>query len=280
MNATGDFEDLSDKEHFTCFLEFRDLSVRKQYLSFKTATTSPSHLLVFSAIVTFLLLSYWSMVFQTHISFISVSLCIFSLAFFVLSLWIIVYCRLKFSVDYQNTHLRNIFKYLESFTVIGCSLSIATIIVMRIARGPCDSLNFVDSWSCVGSSDCVRSPNESLFILLTLPFAFSLVFPFVPMQIIFSTLLFGDVVAVAIIAYQKNLVAVLLTLLTMTFATTALYLHQLQHLKLFLYIRRYYNAMEFQVQEHERNAQQLNNEMRCLIASISHDMKTVSMLKT
>jgi hypothetical protein len=61
----------------------------------------------------------------------------------------------------------------------------------------------------------------------------------------------------------------------MLFNLFLLVFNRLQHMQLFIYCERFYHIVEEKAQQEKRMNDKLNDEMRNLIASVSHDLKSV-----
>ena len=123
-------------------------------------------------------------------------------------------------------------------------------------------------------------PADVGIILLFLPFIFSIIFPFISIRFIMMANLLSIFFVVFTLSYNgadlSMTWAVIVTLLSIFLHA----MYRLQSMELFLYTTRYYEILRDQSRQERRTAQKLNSEMKNLIASISHDLKSVRILSS
>jgi signal transduction histidine kinase len=257
--------------------EFIDKALREKYLIFRIASTPPVYTLFVASFLSAGCVFYWGMVLSDVASAIPVFLAVLSFIFAVLLMWLIVLLRYyQQSLQDQQYKYLKLLQWLEAIAMLGLVITTGFVVVARATRH-CTSFNFVDIWSCVPFPESVHSIGGDIaLILVSLPFILSVGFPCIPVFVTFLSLLIGILFLVALLIYLNNfvpsifiIVAILLNLLVLVFS-------RLQNMQLFLYCEKYYHMVEEQAQQEKRMNEKINDEMRNLIASVSHDLKSVT----
>jgi hypothetical protein len=257
--------------------EFYEVPLKVKYRMFKIASTSPRYALFIACLITAGFLFYWGMVLSVYSSVLPLLLFAFSFIFAILLMWMIVFLRYRLPLSEQQDRYRVLLACLESVTMVGLVITTALVIVMR-AQTHCTMQTFSNVWDCYPDSSSYSVLGDVSFILISFPFILSVGFPFVPYIIVMLCLLLGTVFVLTLFSYLNILSFMTFLIVTILFNIFLLVFARLQSMELFLYLIKYYHMIEERSNYEKQLTLKLNDEMRNLIASVSHDIKSVSSL--
>lgn len=256
-------------------LEFKDKKLNEQYHLFKVASTSPILAAAIALVISLCFIAYWTLVLVTDITVYAIILTVVSFIFAVLLFWCLVHLRFTIPLAGQQTKYFCLFKALETFVTLGVILTLGFTFLMRSVR-PCTSLAYSHIWACTPTSKCRGLPGDMAFVLLFLPFTFSAVFPFVSVKAQFLSLSIGVIFLIAVTINNNSIFAISWVVACILVSFSVLLFYHLQHMELFLYTTRFYEIRRQQAIIQRRLATKLKDEMRHLVSSVSHDLKSVS----
>jgi hypothetical protein len=256
-------------------LEFKDPLIREKYFLFRTGSNSRQYVFSIACFFTAGYIFYWGLALHSFLAPVSVLLSVLSGFFSLLLMWVVVFLRYRFPIYELQTNYRNLLVLLESITMMGVVVTTGLVLTMRSTRY-CTSTEFTEIWSCVPSYDIKRVPFDTSIFLLAFPFILSIGFPFVPGCIIFLSLFIGVAFLVALLIYLQSLVPSTTAIVLILFNIFLVIFSRLQHMELFLFTTKYYEVVKHQSQEQRDLAKKIRDEMRNLISSVSHDLKSVS----
>jgi hypothetical protein len=291
MNSFGAVPDFSDtrlKSQTVCFdagpnsinlfFEFYEVPLKDKYRKFKIASTSPRYTLFIASLITAGFSFYWGMMLSVYSSILPLCLFAFSFLFAILLMWLIVYLRYRLPISQQQDRYRVFLGLLESVTMVGLVITTALVVIMRSQKSHCTMHTFSNVWDCYPDSSSYAVLGDVSFILICFPFILSVGFPFVPYIIVMLCLLVGTVFVLTLFSYLNILSSMSFLIVAILFNIFLLVFARLQSMELFLYLIKYYRMVEERSDYEKQLTQKLNDEMRNLIASISHDIKSVSSL--
>jgi ABC-type multidrug transport system fused ATPase/permease subunit len=255
-------------------MEFNDDELKDQYYIFRTASTSPVFAFGVALFVLICFVIYWPFVYSVYISPISITLGCVSFIFGIVLFWILIYFRCFIPLAEQQTDYRAVIVTLESIVSIGVVVTCGLVLVMRSFRR-CPSQNFEDRWSCSPGYDTHGIPGDIPFVLMFSPLIFSVVFPFMNFAIVYLCQALAIAITLFCLIYRQAYASAVYTALLIGLSLFLLIVYRLQQMELFLYTTKYYEALKEQTRQERRMAARLSNEMKCLISSVSHDLKSV-----
>ena len=148
--------------------------------------------------------------------------------------------------------------------------------MMRAIYGPCEDLNFSHMWYCLPFLGCNTIFSETLHLMMILPLIFLIVFPYVQFYIIIIAYIGSVITALVIAVVTEASQSALWIICNVLSYAIVLYIYQRQHLQLFLFTKRYQRIVDARDRDRRSRDMKLAEEMRNMVASISHDMKSVS----
>jgi signal transduction histidine kinase len=273
------FFETGDGTSFNCVLEFSDATLKEKYRVFRIASTSPRYALITACFLTFGFIFYWLLVLADYATLIPLLLFAFSAIFAIILMWTIVFLRYHIPMNVQKYQSRGILAWLESLTMIGLVITTGLVITMRSQR-TCVGLSFQEIWSCVPGSYFRGILGDISLVLVSFPFILSVAFPFVPYSIVLFSLALGIVFLISLLIYVHALIPSTFIIVSILLNIFIVIFTRLQNMEMFLCLVRYYTLMEQQTQRERQLTSHLNDEMRNLIANVSHDLKSVSVLSS
>jgi hypothetical protein len=255
-------------------MEFKDGELNDQYYVFRTASTSPIFALGVALCVLICFVVYWPFVYLVYTNPISITLGCVSFIFGIVLFWILIYLRCFIPLAEQQTDYRVQIVTLESLVAIGVVVTVGLVLVMRSLRR-CPSQAFEDRWACTPSYDSKNIPADIPFVLLFSPLIFSVIFPFMSFAIIYICEGLAIAIALFCLIYREAYGSAVHIALLIGLGLFILIVYRSQQMELFLYTTKYYEALKEQTRQERRMAARLSNEMKCLISSVSHDLKSV-----
>eukprot|EP01040_Poterioochromonas_malhamensis_P007072 gene7072-7635_t len=259
--------------HIGLNLEFTDSIIRDQYYLFRVASTSPFFVLMIAILITFCYITYWTLVFNSFYSVPALILAIFSFIFAIIVLWLIAFLRLGKSLIEQQFAYRPILVALESLATLGITTTVGFVLVFRALR-VCDHFNYDAIWACAPSSKCRGIPGDVSLVLLFFPYIFFVIFPFLSIYVVFISELIAFFFVIFCASFNSSYLSSSWIAVSIVISLFILVLYRLQSMELFLYTIKYYQVMKQKSANERRLAEKLSNEMRCLISSVSHDLKS------
>jgi hypothetical protein len=253
---------------------FKDGELNDQYYVFRTASTSPVFAFGVALFVLICFVIYWPFVYLVYISPISISLGCASFIFGIVLFWILLYLRCFIPLAEQQTEYRALIVTLESVVSIGIVVTCGLVLVMRSFRR-CPSQAFEDRWACSPGYDVHGIPGDVPLVLMFCPLIFSVVFPFMNFAMIYICQAAAIAITLFCLIYRQAYASAVYTALLIGLSLFLLLVYRLQQMELFLYTTKYYEALKEQTRQERRMASRLSNEMKCLISSVSHDLKSV-----
>lgn len=263
---------LSDQLNYR--FEFKESSLRERYRLFKIASSSPLLTAIIAVLVFFSFITYWTLVLRNYHSIYPILLAIFSFFFAIVLFWLLIIGRFTISIAAQQTEYCSYFQILETIIMFGIIITLGLIHVMRNIR-ICDSLNYADIWACTPTAACGSIPGDLSMLLLFSPFIFSTIFPFISFTALVIGLDIGIAFVIFGIVYHHSFVSWSWFAVTFILSHYALFLYRLQHMEIFLYTSKFYEIRRQQAIAQKRLAQKLKEEMKNLIACVTHDLKSV-----
>jgi hypothetical protein len=254
--------------------EFSETPLKMKYRMFKVASTSPRYALMIALFVSVGFGFYWGMVLDVYVSFLPLLLFVFSFIFAILFMWTIVILRFLLPLSEQQDRYRVLLACLESITMLGLVVSICSVVGLR-SQHSCASHSLSDIWTCYLDSSHAVVGDVSL-ILVSFPFILSIGFPFVPYFVVIISLLIAAGCLLTVLVSLDILGASTFVIISILFNIFLLIFTRLQSMELFLYLIKYYGMVEERIDYENQLSKTLNDEMRNLIASVSHDIKSVS----
>jgi hypothetical protein len=257
-------------------MEFTDAKVQEEFFNFRTASTPP----IFSVgVAVFIFVGYvtfWVLVFRDYFAPFPIIVAIFSFIIGIPLFWILIYLRYRPPIC-QQPNQRILLILLESVVAVGIQITVGLILVMRTLRR-CESLTFLERWSCNVGYDTYNIPSDVAFVLICIPLIFSVIFPYLPFVIIYVCEIIGIAFVIAMLSYRQAYGSAVLVALCIVFSLFLLFVYRLQQMELFLFTTKYYNAVRAQERRERHIASHLTSEMKSLISSVSHDLKSVRKL--
>jgi signal transduction histidine kinase len=120
-------------------------------------------------------------------------------------------------------------------------------------------------------------PADMAFILIFSPLLFSVIFPFLPLAIVYLSEMVAVAFVVFIMAYGNYYVSS--TLITFLLLESMFYLYIFRDQEMGLFLHSVKNAenelMKQQAEQERKLAKRIANEMKIFISTISHDLKSV-----
>jgi hypothetical protein len=258
-------------------LEFSDEKLNEQYFIFRTASTSPFFALGVAIFLLFVYVVFWSFVFRVWVHPYSLTIAAVGFVFSILLFWILIYFRFTIPLADQQMKCKTLLVTLATCVSVGTTVALGLVLLMRSLRR-CPSADFSDRWSCTTGYGTGAIPSDVTVVLLFAPLIFSIIFPFLS----FSTVYLCQFIAIGfvlglLIALRGSGSSVHASLV-IGLSLFILIVYRLQQMELFLYTTKYYQALKEQTKQDKMLATRLSNEMKNLISSISHDLKSVSLI--
>jgi hypothetical protein len=257
-------------------LEFSDEKLSEQYYIFRTASISPAFSFGVAVFLSVSCIIYWSFVFHAVFSPFVLIVALISLIFGVL-LWILVYLRFMIPLADQQFKRKPLLVRLSSWVSVGVSITLGLILVMRSLRR-CPSMRFEDHWSCNPTYGTGTIPSDIALVLMFSPLVFSVVFPFLPFSVVYLCQFIATGFVGSTLIYLQAAGSTVHVSLLIVISLFMLFVYRLQQMEFFLYTTKYYQALKEQARQDKRIAARLSNEMKCLISSVCHDLKSVNFL--
>jgi fatty acid desaturase len=253
-------------------MEFMDGKVQEEFFNFRTASTPPIFSVGVAVFIFVGYVIYWVLVFRDYFAPFPVIIAVLSFIIAIPLFWILIYLRYM-SLEQQSKQ-RMLLILLESAVSLGMQITLGMIFVMRTLRR-CESLTFLDRWSCNVGYDTYDIPSDVSFVLICIPLIFSVIFPYLPFVVIYVCEATGITFVIAMISYRQAYGSAVFVAVLIIFSLFLLFVYRLQQMQLFLFTTKYYNAVRTQERRERHIASHLTNEMRSLISSVSHDLKSV-----
>ncbi len=254
-------------------LEFREKRLRKQFYLFRVASTSPLVGIIIAVFVTITFICFWTLFFLNVHTLPLIFLAIVSFIFSVALFWVVVYSRVVISVKAQQSIYRKYFILGETLVTYSFTLTTCLVALFR-AFNTCSSLSFVHIFSCSTGRSFHDIPMDITFIILNFPFIFYLIFPFLTIGHALINLAISIVFTLFYTIYFESYVAADWVILNVLFSVFIMLLYRMQSMELFFFTTRYYEMIKNQSSEERALAEKLSHEMRQLIASVAHDLKS------
>jgi hypothetical protein len=252
-----------------------------QFYHFRIATASPYVSFTVAVFVFLSNIAYWTLVFRTFVAPSSIAICVVSILFSVVLFWILIYLRFALPLADQHGKYLFLMATMESCVALGIVTTIGCCLLMRSLR-PCASKDapFEDIWACAVGFYVHGMPADMAFILIFAPLMFSVIFPFLPLAIVYLSEMVAIAFVVFIMAYGNYYVSSTLITFLLLESMFYLYIFRDQEMGLFLHsIKNAENELMKQQAEQERKlAKRIANEMKIFISTISHDLKSVRKL--
>eukprot|EP01040_Poterioochromonas_malhamensis_P010417 gene10417-11333_t len=254
-------------------LEFRDEEYREQFYLFRVASTSPIFAAIIAMYVTFTFIAFWTFFFHNYHTLPLIFLAIVSFLFTVALFWVVVYARSTVPVKSQQSIYKKWFVRAETSVTYGFTITTSCVALFRALQS-CPSLSFEDIFSCSAGKAVRGIPIDITFIILSFPFIFYIIFPFLTIGHVFINMAIAITFTLSYTIYLRGYVAADWVVLNILFTVCVVVIYRLQAMELFLYTTKYYKIMKKQASEEVALAEKLSNEMRQLIASVAHDLKS------
>ena len=254
-------------------LEFRDEEYREQFYLFRVASTSPIFAAIIAMYVTVTFIAFWTFFFRNYHTLPLIFLAIVSFLFTVALFWVVVYARSTVPVKSQQSIYKKWFVRAETTVTYGFTITTSCVALFRALQS-CPSLSFEDIFSCSAGKAVRDIPIDITFIILSFPFIFYIIFPFLTIGHVFINMAIAIAFTLSYTIYLRGYVAADWVVLNIIFTVCVVIIYRLQAMELFLYTTKYYKIMKKQASEEGALAEKLSNEMRQLIASVAHDLKS------
>lgn len=262
-------------EHITLYLEFQSYSLNTQYQTFKIASSNQFSLFIVTMILTCLYCLYWIFVLYVKRDWLTIGLWIITLWMAMLPLWILLWLRVRIPLNEQIAKYKVFMTFLETYVMIGWSLTWYLIIIYRLLQGACTSFDFISLWSCNPGQVVGGISGDTSFIYLTMPLLFTIAMPFIPQRsvMIIQGLMICSMIT--LISFKRATTSATLIVLLCFFSWISIYFYRLQHMELFLYSSKFERSLEIRSRETQENSKRLSNELRLMITNIAHDLRSV-----
>jgi hypothetical protein len=254
-------------------MEFTDGKVQEEFFNFRTASTPPIFSVGVALCIFVGFVAYWVLVFRDHFAPFPIIVAALSFVVAIPLFWILIYCRYRPPI-FQPSNQRMTLILLESAVSLGMQITLGLILVMRTLRR-CESLTFLDRWSCNVGYDTYDIPSDIAFVLICIPLIFSVIFPYLPFVIIYVCEAIGITFIIAMLNYRQAYGSAVFVAVLIIVSLFLLFVYRLQQMELFLFTTKYYTAVRAQEHRERHIASHLTNEMKSLISSVSHDLKSV-----
>lgn len=257
----------------TWVLDFWDFNRRDKYRAFKLQSFSAWYLSLVSIIATLLFTLYWVFVFYVYQNWLEYFVCISSVVFSLLPLWIRTFQRESY--EEHDVEVRTNLALLESLVVAGFTLSTGLTLTMRVINGQCPSTYFVFIWGCLPGEMCRTIPSDLSLIMMLLPLFFAIILPCLPSWVAFSSFFVSVIIVATNISVVKATSSIAWLICVSALIATIMYFYLKQRLELFVFTCNFKRVLDRANRERERNATRFITQLRNLIFGISHDLKSV-----
>lgn len=276
------FDSSTLQHELTGLFNFRDSQLSNEYLRFKIASTPYSYVTITTALLSCYLLFYWLMVLMQHAEVFSITLAVLTVCLAIIPLWMIVFIRFQYTSAKQESEQPSdskgmqALRVLECYAVIGIVATFSLIQIMRYSNGPCTESDFLNIWYCLPFLKCSSIFSETIQFLSIFPLLLLIIMPyvsFVVIVLVFISAMAIIAVSAALASAPKSMIWITCTVI---FDSILLYFYQRQQIQLFLFTKRYKQIVEVRERDRNNRATKLAEDTRNMVASISHDLKSVS----
>jgi len=257
------------------FLGFDDPKMNQAYENFRVTAFTKQCLLLMSLGVTLFGIVYWVFVLMPDYSLFNLIVMVISMLPLIF-LWILVFARYTIPLSKQRHRYRPLLTWMESAFIVGISITTALNMIMRIHNGLCTSLNFLQIWDCLLGNTTQSTPAVLVVALSLSPIVFLMSLPFVPFSIVLFCALFNNCFCIGIFIWFDAILSISTYVVSSSLAIFFIYCFRLYHVELFVYFTKFQYLSRLRQQEYQARQDQLQQEMKSFLGSISHDMKTVS----
>jgi hypothetical protein len=261
------------RDNINYHMEFTDEKVQEEFFNFRTASTPPIFSVGVAAFVFVGYVIYWALVFRDYFAPFPVIIAALSFIFAIPLFWILIYCRYRAPIG-QQSNQRMTLILLESAVSLVIQITVGLILIMRTVRR-CESLTFLERWSCNVGYDTYDIPSDIAFVLIFIPLIFSVIFPYLPFAVIYVCEIIAIAFVIAMLSYRQAYGSAVFVVVLIIFSLFLLFVYRLQQMELFLFTTKYNTAVRRQERRERHIASHITNEMKSLISSVSHDLKSV-----
>lgn len=198
-----DTSNLTKKDKFLHIISSKFLS--NQFQLFRIHLVSINYLIISSIIFTSVFFVYWILLLKSHISSFNIIIMIITFLLSLVPLYVLIYIKIKINIKLQLKNKR-ILAYYESLLLLGFTISLNLILILKISNGPCTQRqNYIDNFHCLPvfydgfiaqrilHLDNIKLSDFKMYILsdqiilsiLFLPLMFNVLFPFIPILFLY-----------------------------------------------------------------------------------------------
>lgn len=278
-------EDEYIRRHMNIFTQFKDPTIRQEYITFAGFRKSTSLFFFVNTFFTVILLHaissaikyqqsencYAKLNVLSYLSLICTALTVFAG-------WMLLYCQHYGHQIEHNLMIRICTPYrhyLQYLFYVSAVLCYSFRIIQRTYTGQCPAhLGYLmNTWNCNPYGDSNAFPTESMVILMLIPFTFTTIMRETRMDVLLLSWFISSTALIICAVKLGSAMGLPVVLPYVVFSLFIIIDISSQNLHMFFINRKLREMME----ANERMAEQVKqNELRSMIANVAHDLKTVS----
>lgn len=281
-NSLSDLKDdgSSADEKISYWFFFSDPLLARYYCSFKITSTPYTYTLWMMIGFICYFLIYWTLVILANPDPFAYGLISLTVVIAIFPITLVCLLRKKShrhaAERSPKEPVQRRIAWLESCTVLGFVIVFSLIHIMRSYNGPCPTENYAEIWHCLPALASLSIVSETVLILLMLPLLFSIILPHVHFTIILISMFISIGVAAITSGLLQASGSATWVFFLIIFLLVIQFFYQRQHMELFLYTWRYQQSIQARERDRRMQETKLATEMRNMVASVSHDLKSVS----
>lgn len=238
------------------------------YKTFRVDIISPWLLLIVQAIYSIIIFSYMHTIYTFGLNLFVIFIFLFILIFVLIPFWILTYIRFVYNrTKCLQSGYYNYFCALEASILLGFVIAISIIIMLSIIE---------NNFNCNMFMTVGMRVIDLIIIIQVSPLLLSRVFSYIQGEVMCIAYLIVLMVITFGFLVGDNELSVIQISFTL-FSTYFIHIIcQFQVSYIFLITNRYHDIMGIRTSEIEESSRKLSEEMKNMITSLSHDLKSVS----
>lgn len=250
------------------FFEFIDPVQQSAFVDFKCGQFSSSYYsFPLSTIITAVLLTYWAIVLHDEHNALTIIASTFTVLFPIPLLWIIVCAKQR-----KIKTTKRLQCLLENCFLLSSCIAFGLIIILRTSNPLCDTVSFLEIWSCAPLTNYKNISPEAPIALMFLPVLCSITLSAISSLYLFFCYVWIVGIMLFALLYNRSLFAIAWVLTTFCIAVVLHCVTSWTQVQLFVY----FTKVEELNRQREEDAARQAIELRELIGKMAHDIRTVS----
>lgn len=242
------------------------------YRTFRIEISSPWSLFCVQLVYTLFTMHFIKLLYFLEFSIFTWAIILIAIFIIIVPFWLLFYYRFYYNrtkcMEYEYYYF---FCGIESCILLGFIFTFGTIAL----------INIIDNKFHIASQNKLiidMKVRDLIFILQVTPLILTRVFCYIQAQIILVAYFSIFIIIITGFIFQEQNLSII-SIIFLLFSTFFLHLvSQCQLAYIFLISRRYHEIMEIRTNEIEESSSKLSLEMKNMITSLSHDLKSVSFL--